>query len=156
MQTDFRIGEAAQMSGCSPETIRHYERLGLLGAAPRSAGGYRVFDRPTIERLGFIRHGRELGLDLETIRELLALADDPDAECGEADRIAARHLALLEVRIAAMQKLAEELRSMTEQQCAGHRVAECRIIEALFRGPCGLEVAQDGRGPAVSVAAGSG
>lgn len=132
MKASLRIGELAALSGCSPETIRHYERLGLLATPQRTANGYRLYNADTADRLGFIRHGRELGLDLHTIRELLALADNPDADCAAADRIASRHLESLEARIAALQKLADELRAVASQ-CRGGRVADCRIIEALFK-----------------------
>jgi DNA-binding transcriptional MerR regulator len=119
MKPSLRIGEVARLSGCSPETIRHYEKLELLAAPLRSSSGYR-------------RYGRELGLDLRTIGELLTLADHPDADCRAVDGIASKHLQQIEARIELLQKLADELRSMVSQ-CRGGRVAECRIIEALFR-----------------------
>jgi DNA-binding transcriptional MerR regulator len=128
----FKIGEVARSSGCSPETIRHYEKLGLLEPPRRGANGYRRYSSDAIDRLGFIRHGRDLGLDLATIRELLRLADDPEADCEEADRIASHHLGRLEARIAALQRLADELRSVVSK-CRAHRIADCRIIEALYQ-----------------------
>lgn len=127
----YKIGEVARLSGCSPETIRHYEKLKLLEPPLRAANGYRYYSAEAVKRLGFIRHGRALGLDLETISELLALADDPDADCVGADRIASHHLQLVEQRIESLTRLANELRAVVSQ-CRGGRVAECRIIEALF------------------------
>lgn len=132
MKPSLRIGEVARLSGCSPETIRHYEKVGLLEAPLRSSSGYRVYDIDAVDRLGFIRHGRELGLDLRTIGELLALADHPDADCRAVEGIASKHLQQIEAGIASLQQLAGELRAMVSQ-CRGGRVAECRIIEALFR-----------------------
>lgn len=132
MKPSLRIGEVARLSGCSPETIRHYEKVGLLEAPLRSSSGYRVYDIDGVDRLGFIRRGRELGLDLRTIGELLALADHPDADCRAVEGIASKHLQQIEARIASLQQLAGELRAMVSQ-CRGGRVAECRIIEALFR-----------------------
>lgn len=134
MSESFRIGEAARLSGCSRESIRHYEKLGLLDPPPRAPNGYRYYPRRAIDELGFIRHGRELGLELETIRQLLALAREPEADCGEADRIASYHLARIEAHIAGLHRLASELRSVVAQ-CGGGRVADCRIIEALFEAP---------------------
>ncbi len=131
MRRMLKIGEVARLSGCSPETIRHYEKLKLLEPPKRGANGYRLYTEEAINRLGFIRHGRALGLDLQTISELLALADDPDADCSAADRIASHHLKLLEERIESLSRLADELRAVISQ-CRGGRVAECRIIEALF------------------------
>ena len=132
MKPSLRIGEVARLSGCSPETIRHYEKLRLLEAPLRSSHGYRLYDVDAVDRLGFIRHGRELGLDLRTIGELLALVDHPNADCRAVDSIASKHLEQIEARIASLQQLADELRAMVSQ-CRGGRVAECRIIEALFR-----------------------
>jgi len=127
----LRIGEVAARSGCSPETIRHYEKLGLLAPPRRAPNGYREYGPDAVKRLGFIRNGRALGLDLDTIRELLELADQPDADCSAADRIAQRHLQLVEERIDALSRLADELRSVVAQ-CQGGRVADCGIIETLF------------------------
>lgn len=134
MDEGLRIGEVARLSGCSAETIRHYEKLGLLASPQRAANGYRYYTEAAVDRLGFIRHGRSLGLDLQTISELLALADDPDADCAAADRIATHHLQELEARIESLTRLADELRAVVSQ-CRGGRVAECRIIEALFQRP---------------------
>jgi DNA-binding transcriptional MerR regulator len=138
VKPSLRIGEVARFSGCSPETIRHYEKLGLLEAPLRSSNGYRLYDIHAVDRVGFIRHGRELGLDLRTIGELLALADHPDADCRAVDGIASRHLKLIEARIASLQQLADELRAMVSQ-CRGGRVAECHIIGALFRRETSLQ-----------------
>lgn len=131
MSEMYKIGEVARLSGCSAETIRHYEKLELLEAPRRGVNGYRYYTGADIKRLGFIRHGRDLGLDLKTIRELLNLSDDPDADCGGADRIASHHLQRIEERIVSLSRLAEELRAVVSQ-CRGGRVAECRIIETLY------------------------
>ncbi len=138
MTTFWRIGDVARLSGCSRESIRHYETIGLLAAPWRAANGYRYYDHRAIRELGFIRHGRELGLELDTIRQLLALAREPDADCSEADRIASYHLQRIEARIAGLQRLADELRSVTAQ-CSGGRVADCRIIETLFDASAGTD-----------------
>jgi len=126
----FRIGEVAAQTGCSVESIRHYEKLGLLPKVQRSEQGYRFYSSQAVERIGFIRHGRALGLDLTTIQELLNLSDNPDADCAAADAIASRHLVTLEQRIQSLQTLADELRQLV-QQCRGGSTAECRIIRAL-------------------------
>lgn len=131
MKENYRIGEVARRTGCSSESIRHYEKLGLLPPAQRSEQGYRYYDDSAIARIGFIRHGRHLGLHLEAIRELLALSDNPDADCAAADEMASRHLQQLEERIAALQALADELREVAHQ-CRGGKVAQCRIIQTLF------------------------
>ena len=84
-----------------------------------------------LERISFIRHGRNLGLDLHSIQELLALSDHPDTDCSAADDIASRHLAHLEARIAKLQALADELRQVVHQ-CRGGKAADCQIIQTLY------------------------
>lgn len=131
MKRYYRIGEVASRTGCSPESIRHYEKLGLLAPPQRGEQGYRRYDQAALERIGFIRHGRSLGLDLHSIQELLALSDNPDTDCTAADDIASRHLEHLEERIAALQALASELRQVVHQ-CRGGKTANCRIIKTLY------------------------
>lgn len=132
MHNFFRIGEVATLTGCSVESIRHYEKQGLLPKVQRSEQGYRFYSSQAVERIGFIRHGRALGLDLNTIQELLNLSDNPDADCAAADAIASRHLMALEQRIQSLQALADELRQLV-QQCRGGSTAECQIIQALHQ-----------------------
>ncbi len=126
----LRIGTVARLSGCSVETIRYYEKIGLIAAPERTANGYRGYTPTALSQLQFIRHARALGFDLPTIRELLKLACDPEADCREADRIASHHLERVEAHIASLQRLADELRTVVNQ-CQGQRIAECRIIEVL-------------------------
>jgi len=124
------IGELARRTGCKVQTIRYYETVGMMPPPVRSAGNQRLYDRAAVDRLGFIRHGRELGFSLTTIRELLALADDPERSCTEADRIAKLRLAEVEGRIARLEALRRELRRMI-RQCRGERISDCRVIEVL-------------------------
>lgn len=127
----IKIGEVARASGCSVETIRHYEKLGLLKPPKRGDNGYRYYTAEAVKQLGFIRHGRDLGLDLHSIHELLNLTAHPDAQCHQVDAIASQHLQRIEARISALQALAQELRTVVTQ-CRGGRIRECRIVEALF------------------------
>lgn len=127
----MNIGELARLSGASREIIRHYERIGVMPKPRRCASGYRTYDEEDLRRLNFIRHGRALGLDLQSIRELLALAADPHGDCGMADRIAQSHLARIEQQMAALERLATELRRLVSS-CRGGPAVECRILEALF------------------------
>ncbi|WP_447555461.1 MerR family transcriptional regulator [Vreelandella sp. EE22] len=131
MKSLYRIGEVAKRTGCSPESIRHYEKLGLLTPPSRGEQGYRLYSDAALSRVGFIRHGRELGLDLHTIQELLALSDQPERSCATVDDIASRHLNHLEERIRALQALAGELRHVIDQ-CRGGKTANCRIIQTLY------------------------
>jgi len=124
------IGNLGRTTGVNIETIRYYERIGLMPEAQRSAAGYRLYDAKHRERLAFIRHSRELGFALDDIRELLALSDDPNRSCESADQIARVHLHEVEAKIAGLEALRKELRRMITQ-CRRDRIADCRVIRAL-------------------------
>lgn len=124
------IGKLSAATGVKVPTIRYYEQIDLLPAPPRTPGNQRLYGRQTLERLGFIRHARDLGFSLEAIRELLSLADDPGQPCAAADTIAARQLAAVNARIARLAALRDELERML-QHCACGTIADCRVIEVL-------------------------
>jgi DNA-binding transcriptional MerR regulator len=124
------IGRLARVAGCKLQTIRYYEEIGLMPPPPRTAGGQRRYPAAAVDRLRFIRHGRELGFDLNAIRELLSLTDRPESCCERADGIARTQLAAVERRIRRLEALRAELERMI-QECTGGRVAECRVIEVL-------------------------
>ncbi|AXS39477.1 helix-turn-helix domain-containing protein [Breoghania sp. L-A4] len=126
----YSIGDLARATDTRVNTIRFYEQRGLLPEPPRSDGGQRRYDRAHLDRLAFIRHGRALGFSLDAIAELLALSDDPDAPCAQADQIARGHLAAVEKRISQLQALHSELTRIT-RACQGGSIGDCRIIEAL-------------------------
>jgi Cu(I)-responsive transcriptional regulator len=127
---EIAIGAAAKRSGVKVPTIRYYEQIGLLPAPPRNDGNRRQYDTGDLRRLAFIRHARELGFELEAIRALLSLQDNPNQSCAAADAIARARLAEIERRIASLTVLKAELERMI-QECACGRVAECRVIETL-------------------------
>lgn len=127
---DMTIGPLARRTGCKVQTIRYYEEIGLMPPAPRTAGNHRVYSSRHVERLSFVRHGRELGFSLDRIRELLALGDDPGRSCEEVDHIARTHLDDVERKIARLRSLRAELKRMISA-CGGGRVGDCRIIEVL-------------------------
>ena len=108
----MKIGELAKRTGCPVETIRYYEREGLLPEPARSEGNYRQYTLAHVERLSFIRHCRSLDMTQEEIRTLLALRDRPEADCGTANRLIDEHLHHVEVRIAELQALREQLRDL--------------------------------------------
>jgi Cu(I)-responsive transcriptional regulator len=124
------IGELARLTDTKVETIRYYERIGLLPSPARTSGNYRAYARPQLERLSFIRRGRDLGFSLDEIRELLRLSDDRSQPCAEVDRIARLHLAEVERKLADLAALRAQLEQLIGQ-CQHGTVAECRIIEAL-------------------------
>lgn len=129
----YAIGEAARKSGVKVPTIRYYEGIGLMPAAPRNAGNRRLYDAADLRRLAFIRHARELGFDVEAIRALLSLQDDPGQTCTGAHAIATTRLAEVEARLARLTALRDELENMVAQ-CARGRIDTCRVIETLAEG----------------------
>ena len=123
------IGEAAKACGLKVPTIRYYEQIGLLPALARTQGGRRVYDAADLQKLRFIRHARELGFEIEPIRELLTLAGDPARPCDTADRIARAHLADIDHKLARLTALRTEVARMAD--CSHSVVRECRVIEVL-------------------------
>jgi len=126
----FSIGDLAGRTGTKVETIRYYENAGIMPVAARTAGNQRAYTQAHIDRLAFIRHSRELGFPLESVRTLLVVADDPHQSCAEVDAIARQHLAAVRSRISRLQALEIELARMV-QECGCGRVADCRVIEVL-------------------------
>ena len=124
------IGEAARQSGVKVPTIRYYEQIGLVPAPARSDGNRRHYEAAGLRRLAFIRHARELGFDIEAIRTLLALQDNPQQSCASADAIAKARLGDVDQRIASLTALKAELEMMVDGCSHGH-VATCRVIEVL-------------------------
>jgi DNA-binding transcriptional MerR regulator len=124
------IGELAVRTGVKAPTIRYYEQIGLLAEPPRTEGGQRRYGKAELERLNFIRHARDLGFEIDDIRELLTMSAEPQASCHEADSIAKAHLDAVDRRIASLQVLRGELARMVDE-CGHGRVCDCRIIEVL-------------------------
>jgi DNA-binding transcriptional MerR regulator len=124
------IGEAARIAGVKVPTIRYYEDIGLMPPVARNAGNRRLYGAADLRRLTFIRHARELGFEVEAIRMLLSLRDDPGRSCAAADTIAKARLADVVARIERLTALRAELESMVTQ-CALGRIDACRVIETL-------------------------
>ncbi|WP_275787826.1 MerR family transcriptional regulator [Pararhizobium gei] len=124
------IGEAARQSGVKVPTIRYYEGIGLLPQPSRSDGNQRSYEPSDLRRLAFIRHARELGFEIEAIRTLLSLQDNPLQSCASADAIARARLVDVEQRIRSLTALKAELEIMVEG-CVHGRVDQCRVIEVL-------------------------
>ena len=124
------IGEAARRTGVKVPTIRYYEQIELLRPPSRTVANRRQFDEGDLSRLAFIRHARQLGFEVEAIRTLIALQDDPDQPCSAADAIARARLGEVEQRIASLSALKAELELMIKG-CSHGRVDHCRVIEVL-------------------------
>lgn len=126
----FTIGKLADATATKVQTIRYYESIGLLAPFTRTEGGHRLYDVEDRKRLTFIRHARELGFSIDSIRELLSLSDNPDTSCERADDIASRQLAEVEQRLKRLKALQKELKRMVAE-CGHGRVCDCRVIEVL-------------------------
>ncbi len=126
----FSIGDLGKATATKVETIRYYERIGLLPAPSRTTGNYRRYDGWHLGRLSFIRRARNLGFSLEQVRDLLGLADQKDRSCEAVDIIARGHLAAIDQKIADLTALRRELDTIIGQ-CRRGTIAQCRIIEAL-------------------------
>ena len=127
------IGAAAQASGVKVETIRYYERIDLLPPPSRNRSGYRVYSREHIARLSFIRRGREIGLSLDRIRELLDLSSDAGQPCTSVDNLLREHIADIEQKIDDLTRLRGELTRLADS-CVGGHVGGCLIVESLTHG----------------------
>lgn len=124
------IGRLASEAGTNVETVRFYEKAGLLPAPLRTGSNYRSYDPSHICRLTFIRRARALGFSLDQIRELISLADQRTRSCSTADAIAKAHRAEIERKIADLQILKTELDSIIGR-CGSGVVEDCRVIRAL-------------------------
>ncbi|EDP64809.1 probable transcriptional regulator [alpha proteobacterium BAL199] len=130
MATVLSIGQVAQIAGCNVRTVRYYEQVGLLKPPVRSGGNQRQYTVAEVKRLMFIRHARELEFPLDTIRDLLALSDQPNQSCETVTTVARAQLNKVERRLKRLTALKRELESMV-RQCAGGAMSDCRIVEAL-------------------------
>lgn len=128
-----KIGELAKMTGCQVVTIRYYEKEGLLREPERTGGNYRLYGDEEIERLRFIRHCREHGMNLAEIRDLLAFRDHPTVNCDWINSLIERHIASVDEQIASLTHLKGHLQTLLHK-CSGGKRAECGILESLNRG----------------------
>lgn len=130
MIKEFAIGRLASETSVKMPTIRYYESIGLLPTPPRTDSNRRLYDQTAVQRLKFIKHARELGFDIDVIRTLLALQENPSQSCAVADTIAKARLIEVNKRIASLTALRKELERMLGD-CRNHHVKDCRVIEVL-------------------------
>jgi MerR family mercuric resistance operon transcriptional regulator len=126
----WKRGEMARRTGCNLETIRYYEKIGVLTEPPRSANGYRIYDETHVRRLRFIMRGRELGFAIEDIRGLLDLVDGGTQTCAEVKARTEHHLSDVRAKIVDLRRI-EAILARTAAQCSGDAVPECPVLEAL-------------------------
>ena len=126
----MRIGELAKATGTKAETIRYYERAGILPAADRTDSNYRDYSDEHLATLTFVRRARALGFSMAQVRELLALSDHDDKPCEDVDQLVRQQLREIDGKIADLTALREELGQML-LSCQADRIGACRIVESL-------------------------
>jgi Cd(II)/Pb(II)-responsive transcriptional regulator len=127
----MKIGELAKAARCTPETVRFYEKEGLITGAQRSEANYRRYTNEHVERLRFIRNCRALDITHEEIRSLLGLIDHPANRCESIDALLSEHIGHVDARLAELQQLRSQLVDL-RKQCTGERSVEaCGIVQGL-------------------------
>lgn len=127
----MRIGELAQRTGVEVDTIRYYEKAGLLPSPSRQGNGYRDYGERHGERLSFIRHCRALDMPLTDIKRLLDFVAHPEADCGDINRLIDRQLERVRVRLNSMQALERQLAALRAQCDESSTARECGILHEL-------------------------
>lgn len=129
-ESGFTRGDLARATGCNIETIRYYEKTGLLPDPPRTDAGYRVYSAAHATRLRFILRARELGFSMEDIRGLMGLGDGAAPTCAEVKERTERHLADVRARIADLRRI-ETVLAATASRCSGAEVPDCPVLDAI-------------------------
>jgi MerR family transcriptional regulator, mercuric resistance operon regulatory protein len=127
----YSIGEIARQTSVNIETIRYYERIGIMPEPDRLANGYRQFSHDHLKRLSFVKKCRELGFTLKEVHTMLMMVDSDNLSCGEIHEMTTGHLDAIEQRIRRLRKLKGVLSKMADQ-CTQGNVPECPVIDALF------------------------
>ena len=131
MSENVKIGELAERTSCQVETIRYYERIGLLPAPTRSSNNYRTYGEAHIERLLFIRHCRALDMTLDEVRLLLKFRDHPDEDCDGVNDLLDKHIGHVVERIASLSALEGQLRELRGRCRSADASKACGILHAL-------------------------
>ena len=127
----MKIGELARLAGTNVETIRYYERDGLLPVPARSEGNYRIYRETHVQRLSFIRRCRSLDMTLDEIRVLLHFKESPQENCTDVNRLLDRHIGHVAQRMQELQELERQLRDLRERCGEARDAAHCGILDGL-------------------------
>jgi len=127
----MKIGELAKRSGCSIQTIRHYEKEGLISAPARSDGNFRLYDTAALEKLSFIKNCRALDLTLSEIKHLISLQHSPGTPCAVVNDMIDAHLHIVETRIADLQNLQCDLKRLRHKRGRARSIDQCGILNEL-------------------------
>ncbi len=127
----YAIGEMSRRTGVNIETIRYYERIGIMPRPNRSQGGNRQYNPEQLRRLAFIKRCREIGFSLAEIKALLSMVDQQDVTCAEVHNITTAHITAIRHKIKDLRKL-EKILSQMANECSRGDIPDCPIIEELF------------------------
>ena len=127
----FTIGVLSRKTGCNIETIRYYEKAGIIPHPARSDGGHRLYGSGHLKRLAFVMKARVLGFTLSEVKALLRLVDERDRPCGEAREVASSHLADVRTKLADLQAMEAVLAEMVIS-CDREQSTDCPLIERMF------------------------
>lgn len=135
----YRIGQLAKLADVTPDTIRYYEKQGMMGHDLRTQGGFRLYNEQDLQRLRFIRYAKQLGFTLEAIRELLSIRIDPAHHtCQESKSIVDARLAEVENRLRELVLMRDSLKRLSDACCGkAHASTYCSILESLEQGASG-------------------
>lgn len=151
MTKGLQRAELARRTGAHLETVRYYEKIGLMPEPPRTVSGYRNYDATHERRLRFVLRARELGFSLDEIRALLRLAGEYDQPCAKAQGLAAIHLQDIRAKIADLRRMERVLKDVVAQ-CGDGTLPKCPLIEALYREVGAVPRSQPCAGSALGVA----
>ena len=130
----MRIGELARMTDSDVDTIRYYEKIGILPKAARTEGNYRHYGEQHADRLKFVRHCRSLDMTLDEVRVLLKFRDAPESNCGDVNQLLDEHIGHVTARIAALTELEKELRKLRRHCRQIQKAKDCGILAEIGRG----------------------
>ena len=128
----MRIGELARQAGVDVQTVRYYEREGVLEAPARTSSGYRAYGPAHLERLNFVRHCRSLDMPVAEVKRLIELSKDTRVSCEQVDALVRAHFQRVQAKRKALEALETQLATLSAQCASGHRVADCGILEELI------------------------
>ena len=130
MTQTLSIGQLAAAAATKVNTVRFYEDCGVMPKPARTTSNRRTYDDVDLRRLRFVRRARDLGFSLDEIRTLLAISDDPSADCRAVNGIASQHLSIIQTKIERLELLRDELARIS-RLCSGGTAANCRILEVI-------------------------
>lgn len=143
----MKIGELVKATGIEAETLRYYEKIGLLQRPERGDNGYRHYGERARQQVGFIRHCRELSMSLVEIKRMLDLSGQPEADCDEINQIVNTHLEQIRLKQEALARLEQQLLVLRGRCTANRRAGDCGILQDLVAASEGAHCACHGIDP---------